>query len=696
MTFLHPWAIGCGLAAVLVPILIHWLTRPRPKVLPLSTVRFVRRAIQQRRARHRLRDLLILALRASAVLFLAWAVARPFFGEPPLVSAADAANGARIVLVDSSQSMAAESHGIQAFERARALAGRYVAGQPGMQANLILGAAQPHCVFDRLSTNFAALGQELSHAQARPERFNVQAAINRAAEMLAHAPLGTLKRELIVISDFQRTSWVAANFSPLPPDTRIQLESSASDVPLDNLAVLRIASQERPEVGRALRLEVEIGNFSSAPRQVQIELSLGESTYHLGGLCPLGSHTFSTEVIPRSTGWLTGVARLLDIRDALSADNSRSFVLEVRPSATYALLTRQRAEQTETSSYYLECALAPGESGHTHQRIVRCNPVRPDRELLGQADLILIDHPGQLSGDTLRLLQSLIHHGQSLFYVACEPIDAANLKTLAEMSGSDWQLPVRFMPVPGGPPRRDLFISEFKRDRPPFEVFGDAAPLIGPLRFTRGLASRRTMQGIADDVLAVYSDRTACLVVSACGAGTVGVLNADLAMSNLPASPAFVPLICELISRMVRQTHVTEAVACGEPFAVPLPPIAGGTAGLMLVGPGGQTADRGVLLEEDDRVVWRFTEVGSPGVYLVKQGDKPVFALAAAVPAEESDLRAIDPEVLRGRLAGDRAVQYRAAGAGISENRDELWTWLAAACACCMLAELLFLRRFRT
>src|SRR6516164_5020978 len=100
MTFLHPWAIGCGLAAVLVPILIHWLTRPRPKVLPLSTVRFVRRAIQQRRARHRLRDLLILALRATAVLFLAWALARPFFGEPPLVSAADAANGARIVLVD--------------------------------------------------------------------------------------------------------------------------------------------------------------------------------------------------------------------------------------------------------------------------------------------------------------------------------------------------------------------------------------------------------------------------------------------------------------------------------------------------------------------------------------------------------------------------------------------------------------------
>jgi hypothetical protein len=696
MTFLHPWAIGCGLAAVLVPILIHWLTRPRPKVLPLSTVRFVRRAIQQRRARHRLRDLLILALRATAVLFLAWALARPFFGESSLVSASEAANTARVVLVDCSQSMAAESHGIEIFERARALAGRYVAGQPGMHSNLILGAAAPHGVFDRLSTNFAALGQELSHARPRRERFNVQAALNKAAEMLAHAPPGTLKRELVVISDFQRTNWAAANFSPLPPETRIQLESVASDAPLDNLAVLRIDSQDRAEVGRALRVEVQIGNFSSAPRHVQIELSLGESTYHLGGLCPLGSHTFSTEVIPRSTGWLTGAARLLRITDALPTDNSRSFVLEVHEPAKYALLTRQRAEQTGTSSYYLERALAPGERGHASQRIVRCNPARPDRELLGQADMILIDHPGQLSGDTLRWLRTLIHRGQSLFYVACEPSDAANLKMLAEMSGSEWQLPVEFMPAPTGPPRRDLFISEFKRDQPPFQIFGEASPLIGPLRFTRGLASRRTMQGIADDVLAVYSDRTACLVVSACGAGTVGVLNTDLAASNLPGSPAFVPLICELISRMVRRPHISEAVACGEPIAIPLPPIAGSIEGLKLVGPDGQTADRGVLLEEDGRIVWRFVEVGSPGVYLVKQGDKPLVALAAAAPPEESDLRPIDPEILRGRLAGDRAVQYRAAGAGVSENRDELWTWLAAACACCMLCELLVLKRFRT
>src|SRR2546421_299466 len=105
MTFLHPWAIALGAAGVALPLVVHWLTRPQPVRLPLSTVRFVHEAVQQRRAWHRLRDTVILALRALAVLLLAWAVARPLAGGP-LVSPGGAGDAARVVLLDVSQSMA--------------------------------------------------------------------------------------------------------------------------------------------------------------------------------------------------------------------------------------------------------------------------------------------------------------------------------------------------------------------------------------------------------------------------------------------------------------------------------------------------------------------------------------------------------------------------------------------------------------
>ena len=45
-------------------------------------------------------------------------------------------------------------------------------------------------------------------------------------------------------------------------------------------------------------------------------------------------------------------------QDALAADDVRPFVLEVRPAPTYALITRQSAEQRPSSSYYLERALS--------------------------------------------------------------------------------------------------------------------------------------------------------------------------------------------------------------------------------------------------------------------------------------------------------------------------------------------------
>jgi len=54
--FLHPWALLLGLLALAIPFVIHWLTRPKPATLPLSTIRFVQSAFEQRRHwQHRIR-----------------------------------------------------------------------------------------------------------------------------------------------------------------------------------------------------------------------------------------------------------------------------------------------------------------------------------------------------------------------------------------------------------------------------------------------------------------------------------------------------------------------------------------------------------------------------------------------------------------------------------------------------------------
>ncbi|HEX2473282.1 MAG TPA: BatA domain-containing protein, partial [Lacipirellulaceae bacterium] len=86
MSFLNAWAIGIGAAALLAPLAVHFLTRPRPVSFPLSTIRFLREVIEQRRARSRLRDLIVLLLRMLAVGLLAMALARPLWERAPAVA----------------------------------------------------------------------------------------------------------------------------------------------------------------------------------------------------------------------------------------------------------------------------------------------------------------------------------------------------------------------------------------------------------------------------------------------------------------------------------------------------------------------------------------------------------------------------------------------------------------------------------
>jgi hypothetical protein len=692
MSFLHPIFLVAGVAVGL-PVLVHWLTRPRPVRLPLSTVRFVMQAVQQRRARHRLRDWLVLLLRGAAVALLVWAFARPLFGQKPLVSPGDAGEGVRIVVVDQSASMGAAVRGVSAFEKARPLAAEFLSGGGNLRANLILAGASPHAVFDAPSANVGALREELGRAKPLPERLNLQATINMAGDMLAKSAPGQ-KRELVVVSDFQRTNWTTADFSPLPSDTHVELKS-VGDASRANVGILRVSAAARAEQGREARVEVEVGNYSPAARNVQVELTVGKGVYRLSGACAAGiATTLSATFTPTEAGWQVGEARLLDVEDALSADNVRPFVLEVRPSPTYLLVTRESARPAATSSHFVERALAPvvTREGKPAIRVVRVAPGALDRDAAVGGDLIVLDHPGKLSQPAVNLLAGLMRRGRPVLYVAAERVDATNLKMLEEAAGAEMKLPVEFLPPAAGQSRRGLFLAEIRKGEAPFSIFGDSvSAAVGTLRFAGGLASRKSDRGLADDVLASFSDRSAAIVVTNCGAGALGVLNADLAESTLPSSSAFVPLMGELVGRLMGARADRTGVNSGEPMAAYLPAEVGGAAGLSL----DPAENTGQLADDNSLVTWRWNSAGAPGVYRVKRGGATVFAVASGVAREESDLRGIDASLVN-RLAGGREVHFDANASGGEDQKDRAWTWALVACAGCMIVEIAVLRIFGT
>jgi hypothetical protein len=207
--------------------------------------------------------------------------------------------------------------------------------------------------------------------------------------------------------------------------------------------------------------------------------------------------------------------------------------------------------------------------------------------------------------------------------------------------------------------------------------------------------------GLAEDILAGYNDRSAALVVTSSGAGMLAVLNADLGNSNLgsPASEAskVLPvLVYELVERMLGQLQRNPAMYCGEPLLMPLPPEAGAGAGLRIVGPAAaEESQVGQIVDDSGGISLRLSAAAPPGVYQVQRDGKTVFALALELPPEESDLRAIEPDLFAGRLAGGHEVQFHQSAHG-QDRRDDVWSWLAIGCVACMLGELAVLRVFRT
>ncbi len=740
-TLLHPWALWGGIVAAAAPVVVHLLTRPRPVRLPLSTLRFVREAVRARRARHRLRDLIILTLRTLAILLLALAIAQPQRSEKPSASGpkdVHAGETVRVVILDVSQSMAATHGGIEAIERAKTAAARFLRYRPGLSANLILAGATARPVFDVPSTNFDALRDELDRCRALPQRLNVNPALEEAARILNLAENEKRRRELVVISDFQSAggdfvhtggdtryaNWGGTvDFSPLPEGTEIQLEPydpGALPAALPNLAILQVGARPLGSKGRRVLLTVTVGNYSPTPQKITVEVTVGAASWRLEATCAAGNSTTLTEEIElRGQGWQSGEARLVGADDALAADNVRPFVIQIHRKPTYALLTRQSASQRPSSSHFLECALLPDARLKEDASAVlrRIDPSDLDAQALAPADLIVLDHPGKLSADAIELLADLMRRGLPILYVASETVDATNLKRLAEAPGSGLQLPVEFVPPAAGQKRQNLALAPQSCKGPPFSVFGDNLEAITRgLRFSGGLDFRATGDGLKDDVRASYQDGSPCIVLTASDAGVLAVINADLGASNLPRTRAFVPLLDELVKEMLIRNRSEAADLCGELLVRELPREAGPKNGLSIHGPqatgpeatdpqaadpeatGAEESGRqfGDLVDQGVAVTWRWPSPDRPGVYQVRRDDEIVFATAVTIPAEESNLDRIGPEGLKKIAgAGGRSIYYRTEAAA-AEQRDDCWKWFAVACVVCMLAELTALLGFRT
>ena len=121
MYFIHP-EILWGLLALLIPLIIHLFNFRRYRKMPFSNIEFLKNITQQTRKQNKLKHLIVLLLRMTAIAMIVVAFANPrLHGKGENIH-----SKVKAVYIDNSFSMMAEGENGMLFENARQLASELV------------------------------------------------------------------------------------------------------------------------------------------------------------------------------------------------------------------------------------------------------------------------------------------------------------------------------------------------------------------------------------------------------------------------------------------------------------------------------------------------------------------------------------------------------------------------------------------
>jgi hypothetical protein len=512
LSFLAPLFLA-GAAAASIPVLIHLFHRRAEPVIPFAAMRFLRQAPVEQSRRRKLRELLLLALRVSALLLLAFAFARPYLAQ----SAAALSAPVTMVLIDTSASLSAPGQ----FEAARSLA-----------QETIRNAAPTHAVgvvaFANAADVLAPPSQDRAGALAAIARLKPGAGATRYRTALARAAdaLGDRPGRFVVITDLQQTGWDAADEGAVPE--RVTVEVEEIDSPAGNVAVTSL----RVDGSDAVAL---VQNFSRGIRTEQVTFAIDGKRLGVTPVtvAPRGTAEARISVLGRTSGSLS--ASVTD-RDGYAADNTRFAVLDPAEAPSVVAIT---ASGQPADVYYLERAVmvADGPGGFRFRSLSGPAFSNLTPEALREVDVIVVMGTRGLEHRGRELLGNYVRGGGGVLLAAGPDVDPQVLRETFDsivpvtMRARETRAPLRFAPADSR--------------HPVFRLFGGVGTLAN-VSFAR--AAGLDAQGGAD-VIARYSDGAPALVEHQLSSGRMLMFASDLnnRWNDFPLQPAFVPFVHEAL-----------------------------------------------------------------------------------------------------------------------------------------------------
>ncbi len=543
MNFLNPYFL-LGLLAVAVPVVIHLINLRRPVKLPFSSLSFLQELKKSTIRKIRIKQYLLMALRALAVIFLALALARPYL--PPALGGTVAADKPRVVgiIIDNSPSMNRIGGRGPLIEQAREVASTIV-NSSRSDDRFIVETTNGEAESVSLSGPSRAL-EQIEEVEAANTGNYIDDAFGMVYRQLQQA---TEPQAMIyVITDGQKSQLDKLNTLPDMSSERIKPVSfqlvELEEVSQPNLAVTRLSLSSRM-LGRErpLTLEVGVENVGEVPAGNQflsLELEGRMAGQYKLTLEPGEQRSFEFEVLPDRTGDLSG--KVLIEGDEVAYDNRRYFVVRIPESRAVALVGSPGGRGDFKS--YMEPALEAARQTNTQIDLAQKTVGEVDEAELLRSDVIVLDGLKEIPEYWFGKLQQYVQEGRGILFLPSEQGDVENYNAFMDLFNAGRYTNVRgeyasFKPigkmgrlVEGHPVLDDLFE---KRGDEQLEV--DLPGLFfyyvySPPGNTGSYTILESESG--DPLLADQRFGEGKLLVSAMGA--------DPGWSNFPVNPLFAPL----------------------------------------------------------------------------------------------------------------------------------------------------------
>ena len=632
MSFLNPAAL-LALAAVAVPLFLHFFNLRQPRTVEFSSLDFVKELQESTVQRVRIKEWLLLLLRMLAIACLVLAFAQPTLTSD-LGGMGASVPTTHALVVDNSLSMTADGEGGSYFDQAtRTAEGVLETVEEGDEVLLWPTARAGQSRPDPVS-NVGVVRQALANLEPRAGASALSRAIVEAA-----GQSDTPRTVVYVMSDLQASTLGDSVATDVPDGVQVQLlpveTRTQSNVAITDVTVTsRIAEVDQP-----VQLEATLVNHGPEPLDDYV------SSVYLAGdrvaqatatLEPGLETTVSFTVTPQTRGWLEGAVVTED--DDVPVDDRHHFTLHV-PEERRVLLVRGEGQRTK----YLDLALS---SEMIESRIAFRTTAIEENALasaeLGQYDAVLLAGPRSLSSGEVEALTRYVDRGGGLllfpnaqarpedYNALFGALDAGSFRGFSGALSADRTV-ASFGRVDLEHP---LFEGVFSQERRREDASVEQPNIHYVMNFRPSGQSGQTLIELSNGFPFLHEVRH--------GGGRllVTAVAPTRDWSELPVRGLFVPLLYRSVYYLSASTSVAgEQLVAGRPAELRVTGVAP-DASLRLRGLGG------IEVTPEQRTLFGATllQIGEtltePGVYDVQAGTTQVRRVAVNVDPAESDLQA--------------------------------------------------------